>query len=255
MTTATLPVTRLAARHAARVDLPLDDLLAEQNHQALRDALVDHKVLVLPEADPTIEQHIALASIFGAAEPPQPQNPRHPDSDLVCVFDSAEGYKADRWHADETFTDTPSSGAALVMRTRPPVGGDTLWLDAEAAHDALSNGMRTLLSSRRARHEIAPGVAAEHPVIRHHPVSGRPCLFVNETFVRGIVNLPPVESEAILAMLLKHLAQPQFTYRHRWNDGDIVVWDNRSTQHIAMADFADRRVVHRVGFVAEPFAA
>ena len=93
------------------------------------------------------------------------------------------------------------------MRMKPDVGGDTLWLDTEAAHD-LSNGMRTLLANRRARHEIAPGVAAEHPVIRHHPVSGRPCLFVNETFVRGIVNLPPIESEAILAMLLKHLPAP-----------------------------------------------
>ena len=101
----------------------------------------------------------------------------------------------------------------------------------------------------------SPGVAAEHPVIRHHPVSGRPCLFVNETFVRGIVNLPPIESEAILAMLLKHLARPDFAYRHRWEKGDVVIWDNRSTQHIAMADFTGRRVVHRVGFVAEPFAA
>jgi len=119
----------------------------------------------------------------------------------------------------------------------------------------LSNGMRTLLSNRRARHEIAPGVAAEHPVIRHHPVSGRPCIFVNETFVRGIVNLPPVESEAILALLLKHLTRPDFTYRHRWEEGDVVIWDNRSTQHIAMPDFIGRRVVHRVGFVAEPFAA
>lgn len=251
----TLATTALAARHAAQIDVPLDELLEPANHDTLRAALVEHKVLVIPEADPTIEQHIALASVFGAPEPPQPQNPRHPDSDLVCVFDSAEGYKADRWHADETFTDTPSSGAALVMRARPDVGGDILWLDAEAAHDALSNGMRTLLSNRRARHEIAAGVAAEHPVIRHHPVSGRPCLYVNETFVRGIVNLPPVESEAILAMLLKHLARPDFTYRHVWGEGDIVIWDNRSTQHIAMADFAGRRVVHRVGFVAEPFAA
>ena len=255
MTTTTLSLTPLTARFAARLDQPLDELLAERNDDALRDALVAHKVLVIPEAAPTLEQHLALGAIFGAPEPPQPQNPRHPDSDLVCVFDSAEGYKADRWHADETFTDTPSSGAALVMRTRPDVGGDTLWLDAEAAHDALSNGMRTLLSSRRARHEIAAEVAAEHPVIRHHPVSGRPCLYVNETFVRGIVNLPPIESEAILAMLLKHLARPDFTYRHVWSDGDIVIWDNRSTQHIAMADFAGRRVVHRVGFVAEPFAA
>ena len=253
--TTTLALTPLSGHFAARIDTPFDELLDEASHQALRDALVEHKVLVLPGADPSIEQHIALATVFGDAEPPQPQNPRHEDSDLVCVFDSAEGYKADRWHADETFTDTPSSGAALVMRMKPAVGGDTLWLDTEAAYDALSNGMRTLLANRRARHEIAPGVAAEHPVIRHHPVSGRPCLFVNETFVRGIVNLPPIESEAILAMLLKHLARPDFAYRHRWEEGDVVIWDNRSTQHIAMADFTGLRVVHRVGFVAEPFAA
>ena len=206
--TTTLALTPLSGHFAARIDTPFDKLLDEASHQALRDALVEHKVLVLPGADPSIEQHIALATVFGDAEPPQPQNPRHEDSDLVCVFDSAEGYKADRWHADETFTDTPSSGAALVMRMKPDVGGDTLWLDTEAAHDALSNGMRTLLANRRARHEIAPGVAAEHPVIRHHPVSGRPCLFVNETFVRGIVNLPPIESEAVLAMLSSTLPAP-----------------------------------------------
>lgn len=194
--TATPALTRLSGHFAARIDTPFD----EASHQALRDALVDRKVLVLPGVDPSIEQHIALATVFGDAESPQPQNPRHEDSDLVCVFDSAEGYKADRWHADETFTDPPSSGAALVMQMKPDVGGDTLWLDTEAAHDALSNGMRTLLANRQARHEIAPGVATEHPV------SGRPCLFVSETFVRGIVNLPPIESEA---MLLKHLARPR----------------------------------------------
>jgi alpha-ketoglutarate-dependent taurine dioxygenase len=108
---------------------PFDELLDEASHQALRDALVDHKVLVLPGADPSIEQHITLATVFGDAEPPQPQKPCHEDSDLVCVVDSAEGYKADRWHADETFADTPSSGVALVMRMKPDVGGDTLWLD------------------------------------------------------------------------------------------------------------------------------
>ena len=96
MTTTTLSLTPLTARFAARLDQPLDELLAERNHDALRDALVAHKVLVIPEAAPTLEQHLALGAIFGAPEPPQPQNPRHPDSDLVCVFDSAEGYKADR---------------------------------------------------------------------------------------------------------------------------------------------------------------
>ena len=91
MTTTTLALTPLTGRHAARIDTPLDDLLDPANHQALRDALVDHKVLVLPAANPTVEQHMALATVFGAPEPPQAQNPRHPDNEYVCVFDSDEG--------------------------------------------------------------------------------------------------------------------------------------------------------------------
>lgn len=80
--TATLALTRLSGHFAARIDTPFDELLDEASHQALRDALVDHKVLMLPGADPSIEQHIALATVFGDAEPPQPQNPRHEDSIL-----------------------------------------------------------------------------------------------------------------------------------------------------------------------------
>jgi len=97
--TATLALTLLRGHFAARIDTPFN----EASHQALRDALVEHKFLLLPGADPSIEQHIALATVFCDAEPPQPQNPRHEDSDLVCVFDSAEGYKADRSHAYEPF--------------------------------------------------------------------------------------------------------------------------------------------------------
>ena len=67
------------------------------------------------------------------------------------------------------------------------------------------------------------------------------------------MNLPPDESDAILPFLKNHVQRPEFTYRHTWAEGDIVIWDNRSTQHYALDDFEGRRVVHRVGFFAEPF--
>jgi len=252
----TLRLTPLGGHIAARVGNPLSELLADPTlSAALPAALHEHKVLVLPGANPTEEQHIALGAVFGEPEVPQPQNPRHPDHDTICVFDSDGGYKADRWHADETFTDNPCSGAVLTIRTRPEAGGDTAWTNTEAAYDALSNGMKELLANRRARHEITEAVAAVHPVVQTHPVTGRKSLYVNETFTRGIVNLPPGESKHVLAMLLEHVTRPDFVYRHRWEDGDVVIWDNRSTQHYAVADFVGRRVVHRVGFVAEPFAA
>ena len=253
-TTTLLGLQPLSGMLAAEVHTPLDAILADAELGAeLRRALPDHGVLVLRQASPAPEQQIALAELFGTPEPPQPQNPRHPDHDLVCVFDSAGGYKADKWHADETFVENPVSGAVLSMQIKPAVGGDTMWTNTEAAYDALSNGMKTLLANRRARHEISESVATVHPVIRTHPVTGRKSIYVNDIFTRGIVNLPPDESDAILPFLKRHVQRPEFTYRHTWAEGDVVVWDNRCTQHYALNDFDGRRVVHRVGFFAEPF--
>jgi len=252
--TTTLALVPLSGRLAAEVIAPLTDVLDDPDLQdELRTALPEHGVLVMRAADPSPEQQIALAAVFGEPEPPKDQNPRHPDHDLVCVFDSAGGYKADKWHADETFVENPVSGAVLSMQVKPVVGGDTMWTNTEAAYDALSNGMKTLLDNRRARHEINEAVATVHPVIRTHPVTGRKSIYVNDIFTRGIVNLPPDESDAILPFLKRHVQRPDFTYRHMWSEGDVVIWDNRCTQHYAINDFEGRRVVHRVGFFAEPF--
>ena len=92
-----------------------------------------------------------------------------------------------------------------------------------------------------------------HPVVQTHPVTGRKSIYVNDIFTRGIVNLPPAESDAILPFLVRHVQRPDFTYRHTWEVGDVVIWDNRRTQHYALFDFDGRRVVHRVEFHAEPF--
>lgn len=252
--TTALDVRPLSGRIAGEIQIGLADLLADASlHDDARAALVEYGVLVLRDAHPDAAQHVALAEIFGTPRAPQEQNPRHPDNDLVCVFDSDGGYKADKWHADETFTDDPVSGAVLTMKVNPEVGGDTLWCNTAAAYDALSNGMKTLLDNRRARHEMTESFFAVHPVIRTHPVSGRKSIYVNDIFTRGIVNLPPDESDAVLPFLKRHVQRPDFTYRHSWNEGDIVVWDNRSTQHYALFDFEGRRVVHRVGFMAERF--
>ena len=139
------------------------------------------------------------------------------------------------------------------MVRRPSFGGDTCWTHVGAAYDRLSNGMKQLLERRRAMHEIAPGVSAIHPVVREHPDTGRKVIYVNEIFVRGIQNLPDGEGEAILGFLLQHVQSPDFQYRHVWDDGDIVAWDNHLTQHYAASDYTERRVVHRVGFTGSPF--
>lgn len=234
----------------------LERVLVDGDLQAtLRTALLEHLVLVLPGLDPTPEQHLALARVFGDPEPPEDYNPSHPDHPEICVFDSSGGYKADKWHADVTWKEVIPDAALLCMRTNPPAGGDTLWSNCSAAYDALSNGMKQLLEGRRAIHDISPEHQTEHPVVVTHPETGRKLLFVNEVFTRKIVNLPPDESDAVLPFLMRHVHRPEFTYRHRWAEGDVVIWDNRATQHYAVFDFEGRRVVHRVGIAGGAPAA
>jgi taurine dioxygenase len=251
-----LDVVRASGFIGAEVHTPLEDILGDEGlQQEVAAALAEHLVIVLPESNPTPEQHIAFGELFGEIHPCESYNQPHPDTDLITVFDSDGGYKADKWHCDATWRDEVPKGASLCMRVCPSVGGDTAFANMYAAYDSLSNGMKKLLDGRRAIHEIEPGSSTEHPLVIEHPGTGKPVLFVNHIFTRAIVNLPPDEADAILPFLLRHGSRPEFTYRHRWSEGDLVVWDNLATQHYALFDFDERRVVDRVAFTGVPVTA
>ena len=256
-TTTALRLRPLAGRIGVEVlDADLELLLGdEMARREVHQAMLDHHVVVMRGLNPTPEQHIALAGAFGEPIEPEAHLPRHPDHLLICRFDSADGYKADKWHTDGTFRDVIPSAAVLCMRTSPATGGDTMWTNCCAAYDDLSNGMKALLEGRKALHEQGPDAKAVHPVVVAHPETGCRILFVNDIFTRGIMNLPPEEGMAILPFLLHHVTRPEFTYRHTWAEGDVVAWDNRSTQHYALFDFDGQRVVERVHLAGEPMGA
>ena len=91
-----------------------------------------------------------------------------------------------------------------------------------------------------------------HPVIRTHPVSGRKGIYVNESFTTRILGLTPKESDTLLRFLFEHVAKPEFTVRWRWKQGDVAFWDNRLTQHYALADYLpQRRVMHRATILGD----
>ena len=234
----------------------LEVLLADDDVRAeLHRALLDHHLVVLRNLDPTPEEHVQLAAAFGDPIAPEDHLPKRDGHPMVCRFDSAVGYKADRWHTDGTFRNVVPSAAVLVMRTSPATGGDTTWSNCSAAYEDLSDGMKSLLKGRKALHDQGPDAKAVHPVVVAHPETGRPILFVNDIFTRGIMNLPPDESSAVLPFLIRHVGRPEFTYRHRWAEGDVVIWDNRSTQHYALFDFEGQRVVERVHVAGGPMVA
>jgi len=86
-----------------------------------------------------------------------------------------------------------------------------------------------------------------HPIVRTHPFTGRKCIYVNEGFTIGIVGMPDEEAQSLLKYLYAHCTQPQFTYRHSWKVGDLVMWDNCATLHRATVDFRlpQRRLMQR----------
>lgn len=249
MTTTTLAVEPLGGHIGGRITgVAVDRLIDDERLAAqLRSALLDHAVVVLPGLDPDHEQHKALARIFGEIELPEayiatPEG--HPE---ICHFDSEGGYTADRWHADVMWRPVIPLGAVLCMRQMPEAGGDTVWANTAAAYDALSEPMKRYLEGCTAHHSLSAEMGADHPVVVTHPDTGRRSLFVSELWTRHINGIPEPENTAILSFLFAHITRPEFCYRHHWSEGDVVIWDNRTTQHYAVNDFSSRRVVQRVG--------
>jgi taurine dioxygenase len=164
---------------------------------------------------------------------------------------------ADIWHSDATFMPAPPLGSILRAVELPSVGGDTLWADAEAAYDALSLKVQRLVDGLTASHDFTHSSSHRtplhdrfppvvHPVVRVHPATGRRSLYVNRIFTARIVELGDRENEVVLPMLCDHLRSPDFQCRFHWEPGSVAFWDNRCTQHYAVADYVERRVMHRV---------
>ncbi|MGI9578505.1 MAG: TauD/TfdA dioxygenase family protein [Microthrixaceae bacterium] len=218
---------------------------------AIHQLLMEHQVLFFPDQHLSPDEHIAFGRHFGALE-------AHPnlafDSERPEFFElrakDGTGGIADEWHSDITFEQHPSKFAILQCRVAPEVGGDTMWMNAHKAFDELSEPMKDLCLGLTALHtaeaHLRPEKRRIHPVVRLHPETGRPSLFVNEHFTRRIVELSDAESDALLTFLTRWVQAPRFTVRYRWNAGTVAMWDNRCTQHHVLNDFEGERVIQRV---------
>lgn len=253
--------------------------IGDAERDALLAALLKHHVLFFEHQPITPLQQRALAARFGELHihPVYPQAPGVPE---IIVLDTSHDNPPDNdnWHTDVTFLAAPAMGAILSAQRLPPCGGDTLWASGIAAWNALSRPWQTMLAGLNAEHDFLKSFPAHrfartpeekvrweqarqdhpprlHPVVRTHPVTGAPGLFVNEGFTTRIVELSASESDAVLRQLFAHLAKPEFTVRWRWKAGDIAFWDNRLTQHYATADYLPhRRVMHRATILGDvPF--
>ena len=275
MSLSTSRLTKAIGAEVSGVDLAKD--LDEATVAAIRRALLDHQVLVFRQQDLTPESHIAFARHFGEIKHP-PVRTAHGGPPEINVIDqtSPRGEGADNWHADNTYTRTPPMGSLLRVLELPSVGGDTAFASMTAAYEALSEPIQTLCRELTAVHDVTRSLTkaianghsianlaemqaalppVEHPVVIAHPETGAPALFVNVNSTTRLVGLGERENETLLHFLFEHVKSPEFQVRVKWDTRTLVFLDNRCTQHYAVPDYDERRVLHRVAIEGTALAA
>lgn len=157
---------------------------------------------------------------------------------LRLYADESHPFAAANWHSDVSWSNRPPLGSILLSRKSPPVGGDTMFVDSYAQWESLDPALKEFLEGRNAVHGRGGKNEVEHPICRTHPVTGKRGLYINPTFTNSICGMEAVESAALLARLYaKMYSTPEFACRYQWQDGSVAMWDNRSCQHYAVADF------------------
>jgi len=265
----TTPLSGVLGAEISGVDL--SEELSYEQFTAIHQAFLDHHVLVFRGQDLTPEAQMRFGQRFGELDfhPFVEGSADHPEVlDIITEPDDRLNFGGG-WHTDVTFLAEPDLGSILYGVELPAYGGDTLFANQVAAYDALSDTMKSMLDGLTATHSAelqygAGGTSTQskamkptdtdpsafevrHPVIRTHPETGQKSLYVNAGFTTRINGMKRDESAALLGFLLTHAVKERFTCRVRWEQGTLIMWDNRAVQHHALFDYAgQRRHVRRI---------
>ena len=258
----TITIDRLEEHIGARIEgidisSPVDDNTAE----ALRDALLEHSVLVFRNQPITDEQHVAFSERLGPIQMTMASDPYggggpinrianvDDNGEIIPPDDKRSLYQAGNglWHSDGSFKRVPLRASLLSAKVVPPKGGETEYASLRAAYTALSDERKAELHGLIAEHsmaysraQIAPDLMSEaflketpsvhQVVVRTIPETGAKALFVG-SYASHVVGWPIEKGRTLLKELLEWTTQRRFVYRHEWQQDDLVIWDNRTCLH------------------------
>lgn len=244
-----LKIRPLTGSNAAQVENARIQSLSDAEFQLVQDAFYEHTMLVFRNQNLTPDEQLAFTARWGQVyiTPYVEKLPTHPEVLAVKNW-GKEKTVTEAWHSDSTFQPEPPGIAILAAQIIPPAGGDTMFANAYAAYDALSERMKELITGLRCIHidtvlaKFAGVVDANiqpssHPVVRTHPVTKRRSLFVNTLFSSHFEGMTIEESRGLLTYLCEHAHRHEFCYRHMWQPGDVIMWDNRCALHYAVHDY------------------
>jgi alpha-ketoglutarate-dependent 2,4-dichlorophenoxyacetate dioxygenase len=266
-----LAVTPLHPLFVAKITgIDLRKPIDEGTQRVIERAMDEYAVCVMPGQHLEDEQQIAFSRFYGPLEvspgigrkgEPADARIKHREIFDISNLDQAGGILGENdprasfmrgnqlWHTDSSFRDQSAAWSMLHAKAVPPAGGDTEFADTRAAYDALPAATQRRLEGRVAEHSLWHSRAklggyvptpdertsypsARHKIVRRHPGSGRHALYI-AAHASHILGMPIDEGQALLAELMEFATQPQFVYRHEWQVGDLVIWDNRCTMHRA----------------------
>jgi alpha-ketoglutarate-dependent taurine dioxygenase len=271
------PLTVRIGAEIAGVDLASG--VGDATIAAIRRTLLERRVVFFRGQHLDGEGQIALARRFGELTLAHPTIPSAPGKPALYDLDSLSGVRADQWHTDVTFIDQPPTFSFLRAVVLPPVGGDTLWASTIAGYECLKPELARLADHLRVVHTnnydygrpdvtiaLTDADAAriahhrqftstvfetEHPLVRVHPETNERALLLG-AFAQRVVGFRSTESVDLIRLFQNAVTKPENTVRWKWQEGDVVIWDNRSTQHYATFDYGtDHRQVQRVTTVGE----
>lgn len=256
------------------IGLDISKPIDTATRDAIYRAFLEHHVVVFRGQDLSKDQQAAFSENFGTLEHHVGRLPNGEPFPIVHTVTNLGpdgkplGQKMGKgnfhWHTDKSYHAVPSLMTMLHAREVPVQGGDTQFANTRQGYATLPQATKDRIAGLKAEHSWeasrrntgSPPATEEqkrerppvtHPVVRTHPDTKDKILYVG-CHVSHIHDLPPAESEALLAELLDHTTRPECVYSHQWRQGDYVMWDNRCLLHRARPNFdieTQRRVLHR----------
>tara|TARA_Y100000588_G_scaffold337102_1_gene378393 strand:+ start:375 stop:1196 length:822 start_codon:yes stop_codon:yes gene_type:complete len=258
------PITPAIGMQVSEIDLAD---ISDSDAQALREALIDNKVLVFRDQPISSPEYVRFMNVFGeTVQDDLVPHEGHPTELCILRIRPQEKQTINFWHMDYSFREKPTPHLSLCAQRLPECGGDTLFANLEAAYAGLPEETKQQIAGLETNHKVSPtqngkarftpeefkamteGDPIRHPLVCRNPDNGRAYLFVNvPIFCRSIVGMENPEGDALLASLYAHAQRPEFHFRLTWAPNTVVVWENTHCLHYPVSDyFPNERLMWRL---------
>lgn len=248
--------------HGVNISKPLTDA----NRDAIKAAILQYKVVFFRDQNLDKQSHADFARHFG---PLYDYPSATSDGNIVPIhrISATEAKKfhrgaqpdfikdGDYYHSDTSWRLVPAWGAVLRAVDLPPVGGDTIWVDANLAYEGLSDELKTRLEGLHVVHDFQDRInqlgheypVVAHPAVRTHRETGKKILWVNYSLKPQFLGVELSESRDLALEVLRQYKRPEFQVRFSWRPGSVAFWDNRAAVHYAVRNYGDYpRLLERI---------